>query len=102
VRSVDPPPAGLLPDGTEIITARGPFEEVDERALLIERRIDILVTKNSGGAATEPKLHAARALRLPVVMVARPSLPPVETVGTAAAALAWLNRLHAAMSRREA
>ncbi len=72
VRSVDPPPPETLPPQAEVITARGPFAEPDERRLLAERRIEVLVTKNSGGEATRPKLAAARALGLPVVMVARP------------------------------
>src|SRR5215472_5143123 len=72
IRSVDPPPPETLPPRASIITARGPFIESKERRLFIERRIEVLVTKNSGGDATAAKLHAARALGLPVVMVARP------------------------------
>jgi precorrin-6A/cobalt-precorrin-6A reductase len=33
----------------------------------------LLVSKNSGGAATYGKISAARKLRIPVIMVARPA-----------------------------
>ncbi|GAC1345945.1 MAG: cobalt-precorrin-6A reductase [Acetobacteraceae bacterium] len=99
VRAIEAPGAASLPDGAVLIQARGPFAEADERRLLLEHRIEVIVTKNSGGAATQPKLSAARALRLPVIMVARPALPDgVATVPGAAAALAWLAR-HAATPR---
>ncbi len=101
IRSVDPPPAELLPPEAEVITARGPFQEAEERRLLLERRIEKLVTKNSGGSATEAKLAAARSLGLTVVMVVRPPAPDGETVATVAEALAWLARHHAASVRRD-
>ena len=88
IRSVDPPAAA--PPGATIITARGPFDPAAEQALLTAHRIEILVTKNSGGAATAGKLAAARALGLPVVLVARPPRPDGLVVEDAAAALAWL------------
>jgi precorrin-6A/cobalt-precorrin-6A reductase len=95
VRSVDPP--ALLPDGARLIVARGPFGEAEERALLGRERIEILVTKNSGGEATRAKLMVARALGVEVVMVARPAaVEGVAEVGTSAEALAWLER-HAAL-----
>ncbi len=90
IRSVDAPQAESLPPDAEVITARGPFAEPDERRLLEERGIEVIVTKNSGGSATEAKLAAARALGIPVVMVARPPVPEVESVETAEAALEWL------------
>lgn len=93
IRSVDPPAPAMVPAGAKVITARGPFDEAAERALLVERRIEILVTKNSGGAATETKLAAARRLGLKVVMVARPASPALETVADAEAALAWIEAL---------
>jgi precorrin-6A/cobalt-precorrin-6A reductase len=74
VRSVEPPEPPM-PAHTEVLLARGPFSEADEVALLRERRIDVVVTKDSGGEATSAKLTAARRLRLPVVVVRRPPLP---------------------------
>lgn len=98
IRSVDAPDLEALPPLAEVITARGPFAEADERRLLRDKRIDVIVTKNSGGAATEAKLPAARALGLPVIMVERPARPDVETVASVEDALAWLERLHRAMA----
>ncbi|WP_437073609.1 cobalt-precorrin-6A reductase [Streptomyces sp. enrichment culture] len=74
VRSVEPPEPPMPPH-TEVLLARGPFTEADEVTLLRERRIDLLVTKDSGGEATSAKLTAARRLGLPVVVVRRPPLP---------------------------
>jgi len=102
IRSVDAPNAAALPPGAEVITARGPFAEEDERRLLVEKRIEAIVTKNSGGSATEAKLAAARGLGIPVIMVERPARPEVETVMRAEDALDWLARAHRgiASSRR--
>ncbi len=100
VRSVDAPPDDLLPPNAEVIAARGPFVEADETRLMQEWRIGVLVTKNSGGTATQGKLAAARALGVPVVMVRRPDLPEAPSVETVAEALAWLEARHAGTSTR--
>jgi len=90
IRTVDEP-TGRLPPHSEVLLARGPFTLADERALLREWRIDVVVTKDSGGAATYPKLEAARERGLPVLMVTRPELPPgLLTVPTADGAHRWL------------
>ena len=88
VRSVEPPRAALDPARFETVLARGPFDVEAERRLLRSRAIDVVVSKNSGGAAAHAKLEAARALGLPVVMIARPPPPPGERVGSVAAARA--------------
>ena len=89
-RSIDPPGDVALPPDIRFIFARGPFDEPAERALLETERITVVVSKNSGGAATYAKIAAARALGLPVVMIARPDKAAGEPVGDARAALAWL------------
>lgn len=99
IRSVEPPDPALLPPMARCIAARGPFQEDAERALLHQEGIEVLVTKNSGGAATAPKLAAARALGVPVVVVARPAALPGETVPDAAGALAWLDHVAATWKR---
>lgn len=62
----------------EVIGARGPFHLEDERELFERRNIDVLVSKNSGSRATEPKLEVARERGLPVLVLKRPKLATVD------------------------
>ncbi|SDV06012.1 cobalt-precorrin-6A reductase [Pseudomonas mucidolens] len=62
----------------EVIGARGPFLLEDERALFERRQIDVLISKNSGSSATEPKLEVARERGLPVLVLQRPVLAEVD------------------------
>ncbi|MET8295587.1 cobalt-precorrin-6A reductase [Streptomyces sp. NPDC005180] len=90
VRSVDPP-EGPLPPRMETLLARGPFDLAGERELLARHRIDVLVTKDSGGDATAPKLTAAREAGIPVLVVRRPAVPGgVAEADSVEAALRWL------------
>jgi precorrin-6A/cobalt-precorrin-6A reductase len=100
IRSVEAP--DKLPSCAEVITARGPFDADAEYALLRDRAIEVVVTKNSGGAATRGKIDAARALRLPVIITARPEKPSAPSVADAAQALDWLRAHHAAGALRGA
>jgi precorrin-6A/cobalt-precorrin-6A reductase len=93
IRSVDPvEPRLAVPDATYLL-ARGPFREADERALLLEHRIDVVVSKNSGGEATYGKIAAARALGIEVVMIRRQALPDVASAETVEALAAMVNHL---------
>jgi precorrin-6A/cobalt-precorrin-6A reductase len=55
-----------------VIGSRGPFALAEERALFQRGGFDVLISKNSGGAATEAKLQVARELQLPVLLQRRP------------------------------
>jgi precorrin-6A/cobalt-precorrin-6A reductase len=90
VRLIDPPDKALPLASCKILLGRGPFAQEGERALLRDHAIDFVIAKNSGGEATFGKIAAARALRIPVVMVRRPALPLVETVGSIEETLRWL------------
>ena len=94
VRCIDPPDPALLPPDAELLLARGPFTLDGEIALLAGRRIELLVSKNSGGTATAPKLQAARRLGLPVLMIERPApAGDASATATAADAMRWLSAL---------
>jgi precorrin-6A/cobalt-precorrin-6A reductase len=91
IRAVTAPDVDTLPRRHQLVLSRGPYHYDHELALLRDHRIDALVTKNSGGAMTRPKLDAAAALGVAVVMVDRPALPAgVTTVGTVEDAAAWV------------
>ena len=92
-RVVDPPEAPFpMANGTYIV-GRPPFSVDDEISLFTRLGIDWLVVKNAGGAASESKLAAARALSLPVAMIARPPQPDAPRVATVAEAIEWVQAL---------
>jgi precorrin-6A/cobalt-precorrin-6A reductase len=93
-RPVDPIPASGLPPHWTAITALGPFSLEDELSLFRAHAIAVMVTKNSGGAATFAKIEAARALHLPVIIIDRPRLPSARTVTSIEDAMDWLTKLH--------
>jgi len=93
VRLVDRPPAPIPLDHHELMLARGPFEATDERALMQQHGIDLVIAKNSGGDSTYGKIAAARDLGLPVLLLRRPVLPLAETATTLPAAMTWVDRL---------
>lgn len=93
MRSVDAPDAPC-PARMEVLLDRGPFTLEGERELIRRHRVDVLVTKDSGGDATAPKLTAAREAGIPVVVVGRPPAPPgVPVAGTPEEALSLLRSL---------
>ncbi|MBY4130369.1 cobalt-precorrin-6A reductase [Rhodococcus fascians] len=90
VRAIDPP-TEPVPPRMRLLLDRGPFDLDHESNVLADNRIDLLITKNSGGIMTRAKLDAARAASIPVLMVARPAAPTsAPTVYDVDAAVDWL------------
>jgi precorrin-6A/cobalt-precorrin-6A reductase len=90
VRTIDPPePPPDLPRH-RLVLARGPFGVEDEIRLMREERIEVLVTKNSGGEASRAKLEAARSLGLEVILIRRPPAPDETTFHAIEAVLDFL------------
>jgi precorrin-6A/cobalt-precorrin-6A reductase len=91
VRCVDPPQEPTPPQ-MELLLDRGPYSLAGEVALMRTRRIETVITKNSGGQATAAKLVGARELGLPVVMVNRPPTPVgIAEVADIDGAVAWID-----------
>jgi precorrin-6A/cobalt-precorrin-6A reductase len=92
IRSVDPVDPPLPLPQASYLTARGPFTEADDHALMVSHGIDAVIAKNSGGTASYGKIAAARALGIEVITLRRPP-PPADAlvVETVEAAIAWLD-----------
>ncbi len=90
LRFVDPP--SVAPDlpSHALVIDRGPFTIDGETALMRTHGIEVIICKNAGGKATDAKLHAARALGLPVIMIDRPAVPRRLEVHDPAAVLDWI------------
>lgn len=103
IRVIDPPDVPAQMVKHEIVVGLGPFSVAEDVALFQKHRIDLVVTKNSGGAATQSKIDAARELKIPVVIVDRPVLPDAnvgETVCSVSEAIDWLGAHHASLIKR--
>jgi precorrin-6A/cobalt-precorrin-6A reductase len=85
VEAPEPP----LPRRCEVVLDRGPYTLAGELALIDRHAIDLVITKDSGGALTEAKLDAARARGLPVIVVRRPPRAPAPAVADVPAAVEW-------------
>ena len=99
-RLIEAPEQTALPPDLVLLRERGPFERQAEQVLLERETSDVLVSKNSGGGATYPKIEAARALGLPVIMIERPDKPAGAIVSNAREALHWLTHRPTPSSRR--
>jgi len=91
IRVVTAPDPVTLPRNHELLLSRGPYDDAGERALLTGYGIEVLVTKNSGGALTQAKLRAAADVGIAMIMINRPPLPSdVPVVGSVEEALDWV------------
>lgn len=89
-RVVDAPDV-VLPERWRLLTSRGPYTLAGDRAVMADHGSDVLVTKDSGGTYTQPKLDAADELGIPVVVVSRPEQDPrASVVDAVGPALEWV------------
>jgi precorrin-6A/cobalt-precorrin-6A reductase len=75
----------------DLIIGQGPFAWVDERRLMMEQQIDLLVSRNIGGLDSYAKIDVARDLAIPVVMISRPAQPLRASADSVAQALIWID-----------
>lgn len=98
LRLVDAPRTPPRFPDHHVVVARGPFEADGDAALLRAHRIDLVVSKNSGGGGAFAKIEAARRLGLPVLMIDRPEIPKRAETHAVSAVMEWLG--HAASPER--
>jgi precorrin-6A/cobalt-precorrin-6A reductase len=80
-----------VPPRWRLILARPPFTVAAEEELMIQNRITHVVSKNAGGEETRAKLLAAREIKIPVVMIARPEKPEAITLSSVGEAIRLLS-----------
>jgi precorrin-6A/cobalt-precorrin-6A reductase len=90
VRTVDRPVDIMALPRHRLVLARGPFAKDAELQLMRDERIDIVVSKNSGGPSTYAKIEAARDLGISVVMMRRPQIDRAAELFSVDAVMTWL------------
>ncbi|NVJ92041.1 MAG: cobalt-precorrin-6A reductase [Methylocystaceae bacterium] len=91
VRLMNEPKEKLPLTNYKTVIGRPPFDVEDDRKLIRDHRIRLLVTKNSGGDQTKSKLEAARLEGIAVIMIERPAPEPMEETFDYKYVFQWLN-----------
>lgn len=79
-------------DFVELTFGTPPFSQAQEQNTFEALRIDTLICRDLGGRASYPKVAAALALEIRVILIARPAMPDdIDCVDTVDAALQWLD-----------
>ena len=89
VRLISKPKERLPLDDYAIITDRPPFSASKEAALLQSNRIDVLISKHSGGPLPA-KISAAVTQDIPLILIHQPPKPHGVHVESIDEAIAWI------------
>lgn len=89
LRLVDEPDMLPLPN-CDVVVSRGPFTVEEDLALIMGHETQLVVSKNAGGTGARAKLDAARVQGVPVLMIARPTLPKRVEFSGVTQVLDWL------------
>ena len=92
-RLIDPPTTPFPFEGGEFVIGRPPFSPRSEAQLFQALGVTHLVVKNAGGDGGRAKLDAARALKIPVLMLNRPAMPVATPLSNVQEAVAWVTSL---------
>lgn len=72
------------------IISKGPFLVNEDIAILKKYKIDMVITKNSGGKGAYSKIIAARELQIPIVVISRPRGTSIKKVYDSNSVLEWI------------
>ena len=73
------------------ITSEGIFSVEEDLKILKEYKIEIIISKNSGGNGAYSKIIAARQLNIPVIIISRPKSTRLKKVYNFESIIDWLN-----------
>ncbi len=90
LRLADAPEGALPLREASVIVSRGPFTLAGDLNLMRSQGIEWIVARNAGGTGAVAKIEAARQLRLPVIMIARPVMPERRSTESIDDVLAFL------------
>ena len=76
IRLIEKPSSPIKIKNFELILDRPPYNSQKERSLLIKNEIDCIISKNSGGTLTKPKIDVALELKIPIILIKRPPQTP--------------------------
>ena len=93
IRTVEKPQENTFPIKSKFLHERGPFFLENEINLLKKYYIKLLISKNSGGEQTYPKIEASRKLNIPVIIVSRPKLSSTEVSYSFNETIDWISKI---------
>ena len=73
------------------IISRGPFTVDDDLRILSRYRIEMIISKNSGGDGAYSKIIAARRLKIPIIIISRPKGVKTKKIYNFNSVMSWLN-----------